>query len=328
MSGKERPRPVKKKEVSTSPETLPERNFPGSVHVEMYISALANERRASRYTVRNYNQALRDFCLWAEKDAGFSGDFEKLRRNTVRDFIVEKQQTHARTTLHNHLAALRGLFRYLMRENIVKASPLTGLRSPKLPKQLPRFLTEQQTADLLAMPQALQVSGRIDESVRLRDEAILECLYGGGLRVSELCGLNYGDVDFSTGVTRVHGKGSKERMVPIGKVALAAIVNLRKVAGQIPAYDSPIFTTERHQRLYPRAVQLLLKRYLKAAGLPQDLTPHKLRHTCATHLLNHDADLRSIQEQLGHASLSTTQIYTHVSLSRLKSAHAKAHPRA
>lgn len=117
-------------------------------------------------------------------------------------------------------------------------------------------------------------------------------------------------------------------MVPIGKVALAAIVNLRKVAGQIPAYDSPIFTTERHQRLYPRAVQLLLKRYLKAAGLPQDLTPHKLRHTCATHLLNHDADLRSIQEQLGHASLSTTQIYTHVSLSRLKSAHAKAHPRA
>lgn len=303
-------------------------HFPGADAVRDFIRTLCQERRLSAYTARNYRQALRDFCRWAEKSGGFTGDFNQLSRRLVRDFVIEKQQTHARATLHNHLAALRSFYRHLLRKKRVDASPLIGLRSPKLPRKLPRFLTEQQVADLLAAPEQLHRAGRIDAWERTRDQAVLECLYGAGLRVAELCGLDYAQVDFSSGVVRVLGKGNKERIVPVGSVALDAIRQLRALTPRSNRDGDPVFTTARHRRLYPRAVQLLLKRYLAAADLPRDLTPHKLRHTCATHLLNHDADLRLIQEQLGHASLSTTQIYTHVSLARLKNAHAKAHPRA
>ncbi|MDR2863499.1 MAG: tyrosine recombinase XerC [Puniceicoccales bacterium] len=305
-------------------------SFPGASSVSHFILSLSSERRMASYTIRNYGQALRDFCLWAQKESGFDGDFSRLSRRLMRDFIVEKQHTHARTTLHNHLAALRSFYRYLLRKGIVESSPLTGLRSPKLLHKLPRFLTEQQTLKLLKAPAKLQAAEHISEWTRIRDEALLECLYGAGLRVSELCGMDYDNVNFTNGLIRVLGKGNKERIVPIGAVALAAIVKLRNVTPRCLHTNAPVFTTDESaaHRLYPRAVQLLLKRYLDAAGLPQDLTPHKLRHTCATHMLNHEADLRIIQEQLGHASLSTTQIYTHVSLARLKSVHARAHPRA
>jgi integrase/recombinase XerC len=185
-------------------------------------------------------------------------------------------------------------------------------------------------AMLLAAPERMLCNGWCDEWTRIRDEAILECLYGAGLRISELCGLNYSHINFSNGLVRVLGKGNKERIVPAGMTAVEAVNRLRKATPNAAHGDQPVFTTKKGniKRLYPRAVQLLLKHCLDAAGLPTDLTPHKLRHTCATHLLDHNADLRFIQEQLGHASLSTTQIYTHVSLARLKSAHAAAHPRA
>lgn len=279
-------------------------------------------------TIRNYQQALRDFCLWAKKNGAFTGDFKKLSRRLVRDFVVEKQQVLARATLQNHLSALRAFYRFLLRRRAVDFSPLVGLHSPRLERRLPRFLTEAQMAKLLAMPGLWHERGRIGEWEWLRDEAMLECLYGAGLRVSELCGLDYAHVDFNSGLVRVLGKGSRERVVPVGRVACDAIRRLRNVSPRPQGSSDAVFTTVRKQRLYPRAVQLLMKRYLLAAGLPEDLTPHKLRHTCATHLLNHDAGLRIIQEQLGHASLSTTQIYTHVSLARLKRVHATAHPRA
>jgi integrase/recombinase XerC len=319
-----------------SPESVPSLldavapGFPGQATVADFIRMLRDERHLSAYTVRNYTQALRDFCLWAQTEGGFDGDFGRLPSRLVRDFIIEKQRTHARPTLHNHLAALRTLYRYLLRNGTVAASPLTGLRSPKLLRKLPRFLTERQMAALLNAPELLHRAERIGAWERTRDQAILECLYGAGLRVSELCGLDYANVDFSSGLVRVLGKGNKERVVPVGAVAIGAVAQLRALTPRANRADDPVFTTDDTgvRRLYPRAVQLLLKRHLDAAGLPPDLTPHKLRHTCATHLLNHDADLRTIQEQLGHASLSTTQIYTHVSLARLKRTHALAHPRA
>jgi integrase/recombinase XerC len=309
---------------------LPADDFPGKPLVSEFIATLRDVRLASPHTVRNYWQALRDFCLWAARAGGFTGDFRRLPRRLVRDFIIEKQLTHSRATLHNHLAALRSFYRHLLRAGTVDASPLTGLHSPKLPKKLPRFLSERQMSALLDAPRKLHEAGRLGAWERVRDEAILELLYGAGLRVSELCGLDHGNVDYAGGLVRVLGKGNKERVVPAGAAALAAARRLRETTPRSNRPADPLFTVrpESAERLYPRAVQLLLKRHLAAAGLPPDLTPHKLRHTCATHLLDHDADLRVIQEQLGHATLSTTQIYTHVSAARLKRAHTLAHPRA
>ncbi|MDR2512999.1 MAG: tyrosine-type recombinase/integrase [Puniceicoccales bacterium] len=305
--------------------------FPGHENVTEFIQMLEHGRHVAPYTVRNYRQTLRDFCLWAHKNAGFQGDFQKVTQRLVRDFVIERQTTHARTTLHNHISALRTFYRYLLKRGIVDASPLTGLHAPKLPKKLPRFLTEKEIANLLEGPLKLYNAGRIDTWTYARDQAIFECLYGAGLRIAELCRLSYECVDFTEGLVRVLGKGSKERIVPVGTVARDALLRLQKF---LPHADrngeKPVFTKTLGYPafLHPRSVQVLLKRYLALAGLPADITPHKLRHTCATHLLNHGADLRVIQEQLGHSSLTATQIYTHVSLARLKEMHAYAHPRA
>ncbi len=303
-----------------------EENFPGAAEVAAFVQSL-EARQTSSYTRRNYAQALRDFFLWARSEVNFSGDFREINRRLARDFIVEKQRTHTRKTVHNQLAAIRGFFDFLLREKILEESPWTVLRSPKIPKRVPQFLTEKQMARLLAAPQQLQEAGRISAWERVRDEAMLECLYGGGLRVAELCGLDHGHFDFAKGLVRILGKGNKIRVVPLGEVALRAVENLAKMSERTEP-DAPVFKTAKGERMYPRAVQLLLKRYLAAAELPGDFTPHKLRHSCATHLLDHEADLRMIQEQLGHSSLSSTQIYTHVTLSRLKAAYSKAHPRA
>jgi integrase/recombinase XerC len=302
-------------------------DFPGRPVIEEFLRSLAVEKHSSKYTLRNYGQALRDFCLWAKEDHGFSGDFAKLTRKQLRDFVIEKQNTHKRRTLHNHVSALRALYRRLRLLGEVKTNPLTGLVLPKLPKSLPKYFTEKQARDFLDGPQTLLDAEQLTTSEAARDTAVLEILYGGGLRVSELCGLNRGDIDFAAGTVRVLGKGRKERVVPIGETAMDA---LAAHLDHMPsgAHDAPVFSSPRLPRLYPGFVQLMVKRYLTLAGLPADLSPHKLRHSCATHLLDHGADLRLVQEQLGHASLSTTQLYTHVSLARLKNIHAKTHPRA
>ena len=307
-----------------------EKPFPGMDAVVDFIRALGVERRASPYTLRNYSQALRDFCLWAQADHGFAGDFAKITRKHVRDFVIERQSDGeqlakiGRRTLHNHVSALRAFYRRLRLLGAVKTNPLTGLTLPKLPKPLPKYFTQKQARDFLEGPRRLFEGDEIDAAEAARDTAILETLYGGGLRVSELCGLRRGDIDFGAGTVRVLGKGRKERVVPVGETAMDALASHLdgKPAGEF-VFDAP-----RAARFYPAFVQKLVKRYLALAGLPSDLSPHKLRHSCATHLLDNGADLRVVQEQLGHASLSTTQIYTHVSLARLKSVHAKAHPRA
>ncbi|MGC4074156.1 MAG: tyrosine recombinase XerC [Nibricoccus sp.] len=301
--------------------------------VAPFADYLEKERRYSRYTLRNYRQAFEDFYRWleTEKLAGNvfgEGNFAVLGKRVVRDFVIEAQQRFDRRTLHNHVSGLRAFFKFWLMHGKVTRNPFVGVPLPKLEKRLPQFLTEEQMKRLLDGPQRLLENEAIDAFSAWRDRLAMELLYGGGLRVSEAVGLNHGDVEMSTGVARVIGKGRKERLCPLGKIALAVLKKFQTDFARESSADAPVLVTARHERMNARAVQLMLKRYLELADLPLDLTPHKLRHSYATHLLNAGADLRVVQELLGHASLNTTQIYTHVSVARLKEIYSKAHPRA
>jgi integrase/recombinase XerC len=289
---------------------------------------LAKERRYSAYTVRNYRQAFEDFYRWLQQAGLWTSGLDALGPRELRDFVIEAQRRFDRRTLHNHASGLRTFFRYWMRRGRLTRNPLASLPLPKLEKRLPKFLTEEQMKTLLGGPQRLLENGSIDAPSAWRDRLAMELLYGGGLRVSELVGLEYGSIDFQSGVARVLGKGRKERLCPLGRVALAVAAKFRDEFAQRVTPSSPVLTNPDGSRMAIRAVQLMLKRYLALAELPLDLTPHKLRHSYATHLLNAGADLRLVQELLGHAQLATTQVYTHVSVARLKEIYAKAHPRA
>ncbi len=296
--------------------------------LQPFLDHLAKERRYSAYTVRNYRQAFEDFYAWLLSGGRASHGFASLTARDVRDFVVEGQRRFERRTLHNHVSGLRRFFRFWMQRGRLARNPFTGVPLPKLTKPLPKFLTETQMTALLNGPLRLLQNETLDAFIAWRDRLVLELLYGGGLRVSELVELNYGAIDFASGSARVLGKGKKERICPLGAVAMAVLKKFRDDHAKHTGPISPVVVTVRHQRLPVRAVQLLVKKYLALADLPMDITPHKLRHSYATHLLNSGADLRAVQELLGHASLTTTQIYTHTSVARLKEIHTKAHPRA
>ena len=295
-----------------------------------FLDFLAKEKRYSRYTVRNYKQAFGDFWHWLENARLVAGGetFARLGSRDVRDFIIEAQRRFDRKTLHNHVSGLRAFFRYWMRQGRLKINPFTGVPLPKLEKRLPKFLTEEQMRRLLDGPMRLLENETADVFTAWRDRLVMELLYGGGLRVSEVVALNYGDIDFENGIARVSGKGRKERLCPLGRVAMAVLKKFRDEHAKEKTAGSPVLVTKRGRRMSVREVQFMLKRYLALADLPLDISPHKLRHSYATHLLNAGADLRLVQELLGHASLNTTQVYTHVSVARLKEIHQKAHPRA
>jgi integrase/recombinase XerC len=296
--------------------------------LEPFLAFLTKERRFSRYTVRNYRQAFEDFYEWAQAAGSWPEDPARFTARDMRDFVIEGQRRFSRRTLHNHVSGLRAFFRYWQRCGRLGKSPFTGVPLPKLEKALPKFLTEAQVAHLLAGPQRLLANETIDLFTAWRDRLVLELLYGAGLRVSELVGLNYGAIDLAQESARVLGKGGKERICPLGAVATAVLKKFRAEHARRDGADDPVLITPGQERLSVRAVQLLVKRYLALADLPMDLSPHKLRHSYATHLLNSGADLRAVQELLGHANLATTQIYTHTSVARLKEIYAKAHPRA
>ena len=295
---------------------------------EPFAAHLAMERRCSRYTVRNYRQAFEDFYRWLAESGLWAAGLSALGSREVRDFVIEAQRRYDRRTLHNHISGLRTFFRYWQRRGRLARNPLTGVPLPKLEKRLPKFLTEEQMTLLLTGPQRLLENGGVEAFAAWRDRLALELLYGGGLRVSELVGLNYGAIDSASGVARVRGKGGKERLCPLGRVALATLARFRKEFAPACGPSDPVLVSPAGRRLTVRAVQLMLKRYLALAGLPHDFSPHKLRHAYATHLLNAGADLRLVQELLGHAQLATTQVYTHVSVARLKDVYDRAHPRA
>jgi integrase/recombinase XerC len=306
--------------------------------IEKFLAHLATDRGASVYTQRNYKQALTEFFRWHLQERKSPPVWEKLQRDDFRSFVRFLGRNNlSRAATQLRFSALRTFYKFLIRHGAAESSPIKNLSLPKLEKRLPKFLTKQQMEALLIAPfellkiQKTKKAGRpVSQIAALRDVAVLETIYSCGLRVSELCGLRVDDVDWSEQIVRVRGKGKKERLVPIGKPALMAIQDYWNTFKQPPGGASPIFFAETKKRAPLAPVQLArrLKQFLAIAGLDPGLTPHKLRHSYATHLLDAGADLRSVQELLGHAHLVTTQVYTHVTTERLKKAYDAAHPRA
>lgn len=324
--------------------------------VESFLRHLAHERVASPHTCRNYRHALQTFLLWFHRDRGETPAWDKLERDDFRAFLrYLGQRNLGRVTVRLTFSALRSFYRFLIRRGHAVASPIYDLPLPQPPRRLPCFLTVEQLLQLLQAPlKALEQGGPQGSRGRpgrpplpaafYRDYAILETIYSCGLRISELCNLRAGDLHWQEALVRVRGKGRKERLVPIGQPALEAIRTYWALLPGPPAPDHPIFQSHSPRAGRPSArgrpettgpkpvtpglIQRRLKSYLLLAGLDPAVTPHQLRHSYATHLLDAGADLRSVQELLGHAHLVTTQVYTHVTTDRLQRAYQAAHPRA
>jgi len=292
--------------------------------IEQFLESLEFERDASPHTVRAYRQDLAQFTkiLEVQNDT----DLKLVNGMRVRTFLARlKESGCSKRTTGRKLASVRALYKYLCRRKHVKSNPASIVRAPKLDRKLPSFLDVQEVARLLEQPRAEGFAG-------LRDRAILETLYSTGMRVSEVTGMDVHDIDRRGGVARVLGKGRKERLAPLGKYAMQAIADYLAVReAHFRGKDfqaGAMFLNKRGGRMTARSVERLMEKYALTAGLAHKTSPHTLRHSFATHMLNAGADLRSVQELLGHASLSTTQIYTHVTHERLKKVYDKAHPRA
>ncbi len=307
--------------------------------VERFKSYLATERNASEHTVEAYTSDIADFSERIRGDADFD-DWATVDRDQARSFVMSLHESGERKrSIQRKLSALRTFFRFLIREEVVAANPFARLPAIKADHPLPEVMNINEVERLISAVDAYWRSAVDEERSRpqdaafasARDAALVELIYSGGLRISEAMGANYGDVDWGRHILLVRGKGKKERLAPIGSPALAALrryLPLRRDAGGARDNASPLFINRFGERLTPRSFQRNLKFYLATAGLPPDLTPHKLRHSFATHLLDAGADLRSVQELLGHKNLSTTQIYTYISTERMKVVYKKSHPHA
>ena len=303
-----------------------------------FLTHLATDRGASACTQRNYRQALLEFSQWHQEERKQPPVWEKFQRDDFRAYLrYLGRHNLGRAAIQLRFCALRTFYKFLIRHGVIAASPIKNLSLPKLPRRLPKFLTQEQMTALLQAPlKLLPATGETKPSraktivLCYRDVAILETIYSCGLRISEVCGLQAQDLDWHEQLVRVRGKGKKERLIPIGRTALQSIETYWRLLPQMPGGLSPIFfaSSGKPRPVQARDVQLRLKKYLAIAGLDPNLSPHKLRHSYATHLLDAGADLRSVQELLGHAHLVTTQVYTHVSTERLKKAYDQAHPRA
>lgn len=282
--------------------------------VEKFVRYLEIERNYSPHTILNYKLDLEDLKNFL---AGL--DLEKVDYLTLRKYLaVLKEKNLGNRTINRRLSAFRSFFKFLVREGLLKNNPVSSLSSPKLEKHLPSFMTEEEVVKLIE-------SSIADDERGARDRAILETFYSTGLRISEVAGLRVDDIDFIGSVIKVMGKGKKERIVPIGDRAVGAIrqyLTKRKKTSEV------LFLNKNGRRLSARGIRNIVQKYLRIAGIQHHVSAHTLRHSFATHLLNRGADLRSVQELLGHANLSTTQIYTHLTTDRLKSVYDKAHPRA
>jgi len=296
--------------------------------VARFLKYLEAERNASPLTIRNYATELRFFREWLLAEIKPAPNWTQLELIHFRRYLMHlDKQGKSRASVLLKLSALRSFFRWMVRRGLAKKNPMSGLVSPKRQRTLPKFLSLAEMDRLLGAPMELLKTEQVSRAMALRDRAMIETIYSAGLRIHELVGLNVEDLDVLGETVRVRGKGKKVRLEPIGEPAIRAIREYHQVAGVVHR-NGPIFLNNRGGRLTPRRVQKLLKRYLAAANLDPSVTPHTLRHSFATHLLNAGADLRSVQELLGHANLSTTQIYTHVTTDRLKKVYDKAHPRA
>lgn len=299
-----------------------------------FTTYLLAERNASPHTRENYLRDLAQFVAfrWGTNVAP-PYDWASCQDADARRFLANlSADGAAATTVRRKLAAARTFFRFLQREGTVRDNPFALLHGPRKAKTLPRTLDVPDITRFLEEPMRQFREKLIGESVALRDAALFEALYSTGCRISEMTDAKWGAVDLERGTMIVTGKGSKDRLVILGGPAREALRRLRAhLASADPAWaddESPIFRGDRGGPYLPRCAERRMKGYLAGAGLPTDITPHKLRHSFATHLLDGGADLRSVQEMLGHASLSTTQIYTHVSVERLKDTVMQTHPRA
>lgn len=284
-------------------------------YTDKFITYLKVEREFSPHTVINYSVDLGDFAKFMEPD----GELEKVDHLFLRKYLAHiKSKGYSKRTIARKLASLRSFFKFLYKEGYLKTNPIVSISTPKLDKKLPVFMDEKQTVKLIE-----SANGTDEQS--LRDRAILEVLYSSGIRVSELVGINEEHIDFIGGVVKVFGKGKKERLVPVGDKAISAI---RGYLGRRKSSARAIFLNKSGGRITDRTIRRIVDKYIGIASLKEHVSPHTFRHSFATHMLNRGADLRSVQELLGHANLSTTQIYTHVTTERLKAIYEKAHPRA
>ena len=288
--------------------------------VKNFLDFLEAEKNASVHTVKNYAVDLREFT------GNLRGKpLHDVTYLDIRSFLARlKEKAYSKSTMARKLACIRSFFKYLLRENTLKANPAADIATPKRDKRLPQFLDLEEVNHLLEAPSKATWEGK-------RDNAILETLYSSGLRVSELVGLNHDDIDFFSALVRVRGKGKKERILPVGPAALKAI---QEYLDHHPKRDKeqglkkPLYLNRSGGRLTDRSIRRMILKYARQIALKKGVSPHMLRHSFATHMLDRGADLRSVQELLGHENLSTTQIYTHVTTKRLKEAYNAAHPRA
>ena len=289
------------------------------------------EENASPHTVRNYVSDLRQLRTFllerrlALNDNGDEAVPERVDQRAIRTYLTALLRRNRKSSVGRKLSAAKGFFRYLLRRGAITRDPTAGIATPRKEQQLPVHLTVDDMFRLLEAPPK-------DTPVGLRDRALIEVLYSCGLRVSELVGLDWVDIDSALELVRVRGKGGKERLAPIGRKALAALAGYRERLSELCPRrlrdEKAVYLNRRGGRLTTRSVARMVEHYVMATGLATKASPHALRHSFATHLLNAGADLRAIQELLGHASLSTTQKYTHVNLDQLMSVYDKAHPRA
>src|SRR6266850_5263832 len=287
---------------------------------EEFLRYLANERNASPRTLKAYRQALTSFR--AENKTSW----KKCRSDDFRDYLFAlMKREQARSYVRLQFSALRTFYQFLAARKNLARNPVREVQLPKLEKKLPLVLTRSQIEELIAAPLKINKNRAAPRWMPLRDVAIMELFYSSGLRLSELAALDVADLDPYTESVRVFGKGRKERVCPVGLPALEAIQRYRVAAN---VHAGPLFINKARKRMSVRSIWLVLKRYVRHTSIPISVSPHKLRHSFATHMLDRGADLRSVQALLGHASLSTTQIYTHVTVERLKKAYADAHPRA
>lgn len=283
-------------------------------YIEKFIRYLEIEKNYSKHTILNYRLDLEDFQKFIGDLALGKVDYLTLRKYLA---LLKEKGLRSRTT-GRRLSALRSFFKFLIRDGYLKTNPIASITSPKQEKHLPLFLTEDEVTKLIEAAQPKDEKG-------LRDRAVLEAFYSTGIRVSELVGLNVQDIDFIGGIIKVVGKGRKERIVPIGDTAIKAI---RAYLDKRQEQAGALFLNRSKKRITERGVRNIIGKYIRIASIRHGVSCHTLRHSFATHLLNRGADLRSVQELLGHVNLSTTQIYTHLTTERLKSVYDKAHPRA
>ena len=293
---------------------------------ERFLSYLTVEKACSELTVTNYRKDLTSFAaFWRERAKG-AVLWERVSPLDIRAYLaLLNEKGYARRTIARRISALRSFYKFLVRENILDTSPLAKVRSPKLEKKLPGFLDEVEIDELLALPDSKPL-GR-------RDQAVLELLYATGCRVSELVGLTLERLDLSNRFVILLGKGNKERLVPLGNTCCAALAayypfRLELMQKYRAEQHDQVFVNSRGGPLTDRSVRRILDKYISQLALRKQVSPHTIRHTFATHLLSHGADLRAVQELLGHANLSTTQIYTHVTTERIAAVYKQNHPKA